>query len=149
MKTIFNLSEQQNVRERLEKLTPETKGLWGKMNVAQMLAHCANAMQMPTGDIPVKNSPFLLRLIGGLIKNKAINDTPFGKGSPTAPEMKVIDPKEFAAEKERFLKALEKISKGESVVKLEKHPFFGKMSPQEWGRLNYKHTDHHFQQFGV
>ena len=149
MKTIFNPSEQEDIRKRLEKLTPETKALWGKMNVSQMLAHCSGAMQMPTGDIAVKPSPLLVRVIGKLIRDIAINEKPFTKNNPTAPELKITDPKEFTAEKEKFLKALEKISKGESVIKREKHPFFGKLLPNEWGRLNYKHTDHHFKQFGV
>jgi hypothetical protein len=149
MKSIFNTSEQQDIRERLEKLTPNTPALWGKMNVSQMISHCTCAMQMPTDEIPMKNAPWLIRQIGKMIKKRVLGDAPLSRNSPTAPEIKMTTPKEFNAEKERFLIALDKLSKGELVVKREIHPFFGKMTPQEWGQLNYKHTDHHFQQFGV
>ena len=29
------------------------------------------------------------------------------------------------------------------------HPFFGKMTAEEWGMLGYKHLDHHLKQFDV
>ena len=29
------------------------------------------------------------------------------------------------------------------------HAFFGRLNGDEWGRLMYKHIDHHLRQFGV
>jgi hypothetical protein len=29
------------------------------------------------------------------------------------------------------------------------HPYFGKLSPEEWAILKWKHYDHHLRQFGV
>ena len=29
------------------------------------------------------------------------------------------------------------------------HPFFGKLTSEEWGIGMYKHLDHHFRQFGA
>jgi len=29
------------------------------------------------------------------------------------------------------------------------HSFFGKLTPEEWAILSYKHLDHHLRQFGV
>ena len=37
---IFTQTVTDKIISRLEKLTPETKALWGKMNASQMLAHC-------------------------------------------------------------------------------------------------------------
>ncbi|MBK9525384.1 MAG: DUF1569 domain-containing protein [Bacteroidetes bacterium] len=28
------------------------------------------------------------------------------------------------------------------------HPYFGKLSSREWGRITYLHLDHHLKQFG-
>lgn len=39
IKNLFNNSVKQELIERINKLTPETQRKWGKMNVAQMLAH--------------------------------------------------------------------------------------------------------------
>jgi hypothetical protein len=39
MKSLFNRQHNDEIIERLNRLTAETKGVWGKMNVSQMLAH--------------------------------------------------------------------------------------------------------------
>ena len=46
MQNIFNKTEAQNIIKRIETLTPESKGNWGKMDVSQMLAHCCVAYEM-------------------------------------------------------------------------------------------------------
>lgn len=103
---------------------------------------------MATGDLIVKPSP--MRFIGRFFKNYLLSEKPLAKNGPTAPEFIVSDAKEFGREKENFLKAFEKLAKGgKSVIKTEKHPFFGTMKSDEWARLTYKHLDHHFNQFGV
>ncbi|MBP9797478.1 MAG: DUF1569 domain-containing protein, partial [Chitinophagales bacterium] len=38
---------------------------------------------------------------------------------------------------------------GPTGVTKDKHPFFGKLSPEEWDTLTVKHLDHHLRQFGV
>jgi hypothetical protein len=149
MKTIFNEADKNEILARIEKLTPETQHLWGKMNVSQMLAHCAVGAQWPSGDVAVKGSP--ISLIGQFFKKSFIHtDKPFRKNSPTAPELTMVDPKDFQKEKAAFIAAVNKLyAGGEKGIKTEKHTFFGKMTPEEWGILNYKHADHHLSQFGV
>ena len=29
------------------------------------------------------------------------------------------------------------------------HPMFGKFTMEQWGKMEYKHLDHHLRQFGV
>ena len=149
MKNIFNEADNKEILQRIEKLTPETKALWGTMNVAQMLAHCARGAKMPTGEIKPKRAPFPFSLLGKLLKNKILADGPLRKNSPTAPELKIVDPKEFEAEKANFIAQVKKLAQGEQAVKADAHPFFGKLTAKEWGRINYKHADHHLSQFGV
>ena len=150
MKNIFNEADRKEILLRIEKLTPGTKALWGKMDVAQMLAHCAKASKMLTGEIKADRVPFPINILGKLIKNKALDESPLRKNSPTAKEIKVVDPREFEKEKVDFINSIKKIGQlGEKGIKPEIHPFFGKISPKEWGRINYKHADHHLNQFGV
>jgi hypothetical protein len=40
MKNIFDQNVATETINRINNLKPTTQGLWGKMNVAQMLAHC-------------------------------------------------------------------------------------------------------------
>jgi len=149
MKNIFNEADRNEILQRIEKLTPDSKPLWGKMNVAQMMAHCAKAAKFPTGEMPAKRVGFPLNILGPMFKSKVLDESPFRKNSPTAPEIKITDPREFEQEKANFIAAIKKIGEGESVVKSDTHPFFGKMTAKEWGRINYKHPDHHLKQFGV
>ncbi len=150
MKNIFNEADKNELLQRIEKLTPETKPLWGTMNVSQMMAHCANAAKMPTGDVMTKRVGFPLSLLGKMFKGTILGEGPFRKNSPTAPELKITDAREFAQEKANMIAAIKKLAEGgENAVKNDVHPFFGKMTAKEWGRINYKHPDHHLKQFGV
>ena len=152
MKNIFNESDKNEILQRIEKLTPTTKALWGTMNVSQMLAHCANAAKMPTGEIKPKRAPFPFNILGSLLKSKILGEGPLRRNSPTANELRVSisDPKDFEKEKANFIAAVKKLGEGgEKVANAEQHPFFGKMTAKEWGRINYKHADHHLSQFGV
>jgi hypothetical protein len=149
MKNIFNEADKNEILQRVEKLTPETKALWGTMNVSQMLAHCANAAKMPTGELKTKRVGFPINIIGALLKSKILGEGPLRRNSPTAGELKVSDPKDFEKEKADFIAALKKLSDGGEKAANAGHPFFGKLTPKEWGRINYKHADHHLSQFGV
>src|SRR3970040_1883839 len=46
---------------RIERLAPDTPPRWGRMSVAQMLAHCAEVQQVMNGK-PLEGTPWLLRL---------------------------------------------------------------------------------------
>ncbi len=150
MKTIFNEADKNEILGRIDKLTPESRAIWGKMTVAQMLAHSTLAAKFGTGELIIKDSR--LQFLGRLFKKRFLgeSDKAFNKNSPTAPEIKIVDPKDFQQEKANLIAAINKVYRlGEKGSTAEKHAFFGKMTPKEWGRLNYKHTDHHLQQFGV
>jgi hypothetical protein len=150
MKNIFNEADKNELLQRIEKLTPESKPLWGKMNVSQMMAHCTAAAKMPTGEVMTKRAGFPLSLLGSMLKSTILGEAPLRKNSPTAPELKVTNPQEFATEKANLIAAIKKLAEGgENAVKNNTHPFFGKMTAKEWGRINYKHPDHHLKQFGV
>ncbi|MFY7813596.1 MAG: hypothetical protein ACOVRK_00260, partial [Chryseobacterium taeanense] len=46
MENVFDAKVAQNYIDRINKLTPESQGLWGKMTVDQMLAHCCVSYEM-------------------------------------------------------------------------------------------------------
>jgi hypothetical protein len=81
MKNIFNESDRNELLMRVEKLSPQSKALWGTMNVAQMLAHATYGAQMPTGEIQPKSVGFPVSLIGRLLKSKILGEGPLRKNS--------------------------------------------------------------------
>ncbi len=150
MITLFDQAIHDQIRTRIDKLTPATQRQWGKMNVGQMLAHCSAGLDMQMGTIKLKRV-FIGRIIGPLIKKMVTsNDEPFKKNSPTAPELTFVDERDFNKEKERLIGLVDRFTKGGTAgVSPYPHPFFGKMSADDWGIMAYKHLDHHLSQFGV
>ena len=49
MKSLFEPSASAEIENRLAKLTPHSQRQWGKMDPAQMLAHCNEWMDMAAG----------------------------------------------------------------------------------------------------
>jgi hypothetical protein len=150
MKNLYDATKVEELKERLGRLTPESPRQWGKMNAAQAMAHCATAMELAVGDA-IAPRMFVGRLIGGLIKPKVLgDDAPMRKNSPTVPTLVVSDERDLAKERERLCGLLERFAKaGPAGCTKHPHSFFGRMKPEEWAILLYKHLDHHLRQFGV
>lgn len=91
MKNLYQAATVEEVKQRIERLKPDSQRQWGKMNVAQAVAHCSGPMEW--ADRFAAAGP---------------------KGCTTHP-----------------------------------HTFFGRLTPEEWATLMYKHLDHHLRQFGV
>lgn len=147
MKTFFDPAVQAEMQARLQALRPGAPALWGHMDAPRMLAHCAAGMKMATGELHVKRG--LPSLIGWMFKALAYDDRPFSHGAPTAAELKVADPREFAVERSHLQGMMTHLAQGPGAVTNLRHPFFGRLTPEQWGGLLYKHLDHHFRQFGV
>lgn len=149
MESLFNATENQEFIARIGRLTPETTPQWGKMKVAQMLAHCQVPLRAAVGDVKFKRG-LMSKLVGGLVKKRVLGPTPFKQNLPTDPNFIVRDERQFEPEKERLLELVQRFQQGgpEGLTR-EAHPFFGKMTAAEWDRLMWKHLDHHLRQFGV
>lgn len=149
MANIFDKQANQSLVDRLEKLTSETKPLWGKMNAAQMVLHCQKPLDVADGKLILKRS-LIGFLFGKMAKNDFLKRAEFKKNLPTAPEFKIVSTPEFEKEKQVLLELVRKFGAiGPKVIVNKKHPFFGPMNDQEWGILQYKHLEHHLNQFGL
>jgi Protein of unknown function (DUF1569) len=147
METFFDKSNQEQFKQRFEKLTAVSGSQWGKMSSAQMLSHCSAPMQVAIGELQMKKHP--LRFLGSILKKSLLGEKPFSKNSPTAREFVRTQDCDFDAEKQKFMTVFNKFAQGPSAITCFNHGFFGKMTEDEWGRLIYKHLDHHLKQFGV
>ncbi len=146
MKNLFDDSPRQEILDRINKLTADSKPLWGKMSVAQMLAHNVIPMELALNNKKPARL-FMGKIIGGFVKKVLLSPKPFKKNSFTPKEFKIDTEQDFTEQKNRVLETINKFKKRAITDKV--HPFFGEMSEEEWGQLQYKHLDHHLQQFGV
>jgi len=147
-KNLYEPSSLQEMLGRIEKITPQNQRQWGSMDVAQMLAHCGNALEMAMGKI---NPPRVLigRLLGGFFKSSYTNEKPFSRDSPTSDEIRVTDNRDFNNEKARLSNLVKAFAAaGEDGCTRHPHPFFGNLTAAQWSRGMYKHLDHHLRQFG-
>ena len=149
MPSLFEPAIYAEITNRIEKLTPQSKALWGKMNISQMLHHSNKALGTATGEVTLK-TPFFLKLMQPFIKKVVMSNKPYKPGLPTAKEFIITTEKEFEQEKKLLLQRLQIfIDKGEKDCDGRVHPAFGKLSAYEWGFSQWKHFDHHLRQFGV
>lgn len=149
MKTLYEKETADGIIGRIETLQPATARQWGKMDVAQMMAHCSAALDMASGKIVLPRL-FIGRLLGSFVRPIYSNEKPFSKSSPTDPKLVISDQRDFQREKEQLkVKVREFQQGGEAKCTQHPHPFFGSLTPYEWGRGMYKHLDHHLRQFGV
>ena len=149
MKNVFQPDALQEVNQRINKLQPNSQRQWGKMDVAQMFAHCSAALEVAAG----KKFPpriFIGRILAPFFRSVFSNDKPFKQNMPTDNSFLIIDQRNFEKEKARLIDLVTQFSTGgEAICTTHPHPFFGKLTPKEWATGMYKHLDHHLRQFGV
>lgn len=149
MSSIYNKEDNDLIITRINKLTPESRALWGKMTVDQMLQHCTVTSDVAFGKKDIKIN-FLLKFLGRMLKKKVFYGGDMGKNSPTAKEFIITTHVEFEKAKSDFIANFSRFaSEGKSSIKLMNHPFWGKMTYEDWDALMWKHTNHHLEQFGV
>jgi len=149
MRSIFETDTHADLLDRLAKLNADTERQWGKMTASQMMEHTARAMEMATGQVPMKHA-FIGKAIGWIFKSKFVGEQPFSKNSPTGPTLIIKDEPDFETTRERLSGLISHLhSLGESGTDGNIHGFFGPLTGKQWGETQYKHVDHHLRQFGV
>jgi Protein of unknown function (DUF1569) len=150
MKNVFNENDKNQIIERINLLNPESKGLWGKMNVAQMLAHCNVTYEMVYTDKHPKPNFLVKKMLQWFVKNKVVTETPYSKNGQTAPAFIIKDEKKFNEEKQRLVDfIIQTQTLGAAHFDGKESHSFGNLSATEWNNMFYKHLDHHLSQFGV
>jgi hypothetical protein len=150
MLDIFDPATTASLLARIDKLTPTTQAQWGKMNVAQMLAHCCVSYEQALGE-RTDAPPLLMRwLLRPLLRRVLVGPKPYRRNSPTAPAFVITDERDFARERDRLKDYIRRFQQlGAAHFDGRAQLSIGKLSSAEWSVLMYKHLDHHLQQFGV
>jgi hypothetical protein len=150
MKNVFSDADVNEIIARIQTLKPSAKGLWGKMTVAQMLAHCNVTYEMIYDNIHPKPGALARFFLTWFVKDSVVNDKPYKKNSMTAPAFMIKTDKDFAVEQKRLIAYIRKTQQNGTAFFDQKESLsFGKLSIEEWNNLMYKHLDHHLSQFGV
>jgi hypothetical protein len=147
MKTVWNPEDCRELRERIGRLSPHTRGLWGRMTAPQMVVHLVDALKMAAGELacepknlPIRHPP---------LKQLIIYVLPFPKGAPTAPELLERAAGTWPEDMTELRTRLDGFASRGPAGTAPDHPAFGRMTGKAWGVLVYRHMDHHLKQFGV
>ncbi len=144
--SLYDPARRDEMLRRLAALRFDRSPRWGRMTAPQMVTHLIEAYRMPSGELHIaaRSMPFkpLLRWL-------MLYVMPFPKGAPTARELLARRPSTWDADVEALRACIAAVREPAAGERVGEHPIFGKMSARDWGVLLYKHTDHHFRQFGI
>lgn len=150
IRNLFDQNETQETIDRINNLSSNTEHLWGKMDVAQMMAHCNVAYEIVYTDKHPKPGAFGRFMAKLFAKNVVVGDKPYKKNNPTVPIFKITEERDFEVEKKRLVDHLHKTQElGTSHFDGMNNPAFGDLTDKQWNTLFSKHLDHHLRQFGV
>ncbi len=147
---IFTKSVADGVIQRINNLTASTQGQWGKMAVAQMLAHCCVSYEMVYENNHPKPNAFVKFMVTLMAKKAVVSETPYPKNGRTAPAFIIKEDRNFEVEKSRLIAYIKRTQElGEAHFDGKESHSFGNLTKTDWNNLFYKHIDHHLSQFGV
>ena len=111
------------------------------MHVAQMLAHAQAPLRCAFGEVKYKRS-LLGIFVGRIALKKLISEKPGEYSLPANPGFYAADEREFEKEKKQLTAFVRRFAQsGHPAIMRESHPFFGKMSPQEWSSPQWNHLN--------
>ena len=83
-----------------------------------------------------------------IVKQLVMFYLPWPRGVSTAPELLSRRPEQWANEIDALRAVIQAFATKSQHGAWPSHPRFGQLSGAEWGRLMYRHLDHHLTQFG-
>lgn len=147
---VFSKEVTDSFIHRINQLTAQTTAKWGKMGVAEMLAHCCVTYEYVFETKHKPNGFFRSLLLKLLIKSQVVNEVMYKQSIPTGPDFLIKDQRDFEIEKQRLISFVQKVHDlGEQHFDGLKSHSFGVLTAKEWNNMFYKHLHHHLTQFGV
>ena len=146
MKSLFDETTYTEVLNRIDSLNENSERQWGKMTAGQMAWHCQFPFKIGIKNKNKGNGNLFVRLF---FKKQMYTDKPFRKNLPTAPNLKAKEEKDLAKEKAILRQLVTDFYECRNRTEWNPHPLFGKFTHEQWGKMEYKHLDHHLTQFGV
>jgi hypothetical protein len=149
MKTLWNDASRAAIAQRIDRLTPSTQPLWGRMNAGEMVTHCTHGMRMGLGEMETRPRQTIFRYWP--LKHLFVYWIPFPKKAPAPREIvtRGKDVADWPFAVAQLHASLDQFSTRDRSGPWPVHPVFGRLDGRAWGALGWRHLDHHLRQFGV
>jgi hypothetical protein len=150
-KTLANTVDCEDIRRRIAALTPESRRVWGSMSIGGMLCHLDDSYQLALGErggelvkVPVPR---------GMVKYLALRlPIEWKRNMGTMPAVRQgaggTVPGAFVDDRARLLATIARFCACPTLA-AARHPFFDRMSADDWLRWGWLHADHHLRQFSA
>lgn len=134
---------------RLSAIRPDSKRRWGTLTAGEMLCHLGDAAASVINRSETRRSrrrPLVkwVGLYSGI-------PWPHGVSAPADvdPRAGGTRPGDFESDRRRAIDTLRALSTAPAESFGRNHSIFGAMTPRDWHRWAYRHTDYHLKQFGL
>jgi hypothetical protein len=149
MRRIHDTAVREDIKRRLNALTPTSPRRWGKMSPDQMLWHCAEPIEVALGKKPYGEMMPKPPIPAGVVRWLLLH-MPWPKGKlPTAPSFVARQSYDFEAQRARLLGLIDELAARDESEQAALHPIFNENSIGYQSQLQAKHLTHHLEQFGV
>jgi hypothetical protein len=145
--TLWKVEDRESLLARFGQLQPATRPAWGTLDAPRMVTHVTDALRASLGEVPLTpmNGPLAVWPVNALV----MFYLPWPKSAPTAPELLARAPISLSVELDTLRQSVGRFVAREQQTEWPPHAAFGRLSGPQWGRLMYRHFDHHLRQFGV
>lgn len=147
---IFNAKDFELILKKINALSDSSKRQWGTMSLPEMLKHCSLQLKMALSEIQGSKHEGSFVLRSGFGRWMGLYGPCWQKGAITPSQMNIekqnISTCSFIIERKQFISYLKLVQTKDNF---QAHPIFGKLNEKDWGRLIWKHLDHHLRQFGA
>ena len=145
---LLDTESEEQIINRIMKLSPPSQRSWGNMTVNEMLFHCRKVNNEILQAEQSNKTPTVKQKIMKTIGLYLMKEFPKGikSGSQYLPEL--IDNIDFEKMQNELIDSIKKVSNYNNAIYGE-HPFFGPLNTKEWRHFIWKHIDHHLRQFNV
>jgi hypothetical protein len=151
MQTLFNQDNRTALLTRLSHLTSESQPLWGRMTAGEVVCHLADPFRVALREKKVRDLSGPLRIPG--VAHAVVWVVPWPKGAPTSPAYLpgkgMTNPTEFDRDKRDLVTLVDRFATLPPNAQIPRNPVFGEIGRGGWGRLMWRHLDHHLRQFGL
>jgi len=137
---------------RASTLSPDARPRWGSLTARQMLCHVGDVVRLVVGEIPTRPP----RPRSGLrpfqrfpLKHLFLYLLPWPHGVRGPKAAFTTQPTALDEDLKALESLLLRFQESEPKEEWPSHPIFGRMTTRDWSRVLYRHTDHHFRQFGI
>jgi hypothetical protein len=149
MKNLLNYPDREAILVRLQSLSLENHRKWGNLTIQQILPHLTDPLRVALHE--KLGAPQKTMLYNTLLGKVMRNFVPWPKGVPTDPGFLpgtgMTDPTEFEQDKQTLILTIHRFANFDRPT--SDSPVFGRMDHHDWGRLMWRHLDHHLRQFSA